>query len=291
MTFARPKRTPMADINWPKDELSTNYRKSKRRRKRSPRLLNHCYFRNLLNARMHPSFHMRNLERLPFRIRRMAVAAAKGSVDEVQKIMVLVATHPNVSMRSLFLPVCWVNLDPCAIPTPHDMDVLISNCTELAECRNRVDDLPKGPFLALQTLKHIKDIPPRALVDLYPRIRAWLPFFDTYGGHIRTAPKKGGVDWYAMVFALDMTRLPMSLVDRQPGIGIFTAKAWKAFVATGAADKFGFPELMAFIKSHSGITCDRHIAEYVEGAGGSLEDLAQIISDHFGDGAAGARLG
>ncbi|KAJ7862860.1 hypothetical protein B0H13DRAFT_2565920 [Mycena leptocephala] len=198
------------------------------------------------------------------------MAAANGSVDDIQEIMMGIACAPNSPEAILFLPVCWPNLDPARIPSARELDAMLSN--------SDTDNLPKGPFLALEMIHFLPTVPRQALVDLWPRVWPWIYFLDTYRDVIRTSPNYLDLYWFFFSY---VHRLPAGLVGSSPGFRQFVAKAWSAFIATGNSKARGFRELLHFVDGDSGSICDAHVVEYTAGAGGSLDELARLICAHL----------
>jgi hypothetical protein len=198
------------------------------------------------------------------------MAAANGSVDDIQEIMMGIACAPNSPEAILFLPVCWPNLDPAGIPSARELDAMLSN--------SDTENLPKGPFLALEMIHFLPTVPRQALVDLWPRVWPWIYFLDTYRDVIRTSPNYLDLYWFFFSY---VHRLPAGLVGSSPGFRQFVAKAWSAFIATGNSKARGFRELLHFVDGDSGSLCDAHVVEYTAGAGGSLDELARLTCAHL----------
>ncbi|KAJ7913406.1 hypothetical protein B0H13DRAFT_2271187 [Mycena leptocephala] len=198
------------------------------------------------------------------------MAAANGSVDDIQEIMMGIACAQNSPEAILFLPVCWPNLDPAGIPSARELDAMLSN--------SDTDNLPKGPFLALEMIHFLPTVPRQALVDLWPRVWPWIYFLDTHRDVIRTSPNYLDLYWFFFSY---VHRLPAGLVGSSPGFRQFVAKAWSAFIATGNSKARGFRELLHFVDGDSGSICAAHVVEYTAGAGGSLDELARLICAHL----------
>ncbi|KAJ7118331.1 hypothetical protein C8R44DRAFT_878935 [Mycena epipterygia] len=201
----------------------------------------------------------------------MATAAANGSFLDIQKIMIGIAQAPDSPEAILFLPVCWANLDPAGIPSPHQLDILLAN--------SDASHIPKGPFLALETIQFLPRIPRLALLDLWERVWPWMQFFNTYRDIVPTSPTYLAL--YGVFFAY-IDRIPVSLVASVPGFRTLVAKAWMAFIAQGDTAAPGFRQLLNFVASHSVVPiCDAHVAEYSAGAGGTLDHLAELVCSHL----------
>ncbi|KAJ6479469.1 hypothetical protein C8R47DRAFT_1322672 [Mycena vitilis] len=223
---------------------------------------------------MHKCFNLRNLDRLPFRSRLVALAAASGSVEHIQIIMgelMEASTDAPNPEALLYLPICWTNLDLTGIPSPDALDNLLSTST--------TDDLPKPPFLAIQILRFLPHVPQQALVDLWPRVWPWAYFLDTYRDTIPMAPPARHL--YATLLQY-IDRIPFGLASELPGFRIIVAKAWKVLLATGDSNPRGLDELLNFVDADVATSISQtRLAEYAAGAGGTMNELAATVWDHL----------
>ncbi|KAJ7722179.1 hypothetical protein B0H16DRAFT_1473465 [Mycena metata] len=189
---------------------------------------------------MHPSLHAQNFGELPFSLRpkRTAIAATKGnpcnSFAALESILRLAKQSPmGPQSHFMGLPACWLVLDPARIPS------------EPADLQDLLGGSPRGktPLLAIKIIRRLKGIRPRALVDLWPRIWAWAKFF--YPHMSRSDP--GGPSELMIIsdlFAF-IERIPVEVVDTQPGVRIMLPKAWATFLGTGDP-LTDFPSCAAF---------------------------------------------
>ncbi|KAJ7660292.1 hypothetical protein DFH06DRAFT_1401729 [Mycena polygramma] len=227
---------------------------------------------------MHKCFNLRNLDRLPFRSRLVALAAASGSVEHIQiitgELMEALTDAPNREAPPddlLYLPICWTNLDPAGIPSPDELDNLLSAST--------TGDLLKPPFLAIQLLRFLPHVPQQALVDLWPRVWPWAYFLDTYRDTIPMSPSARHL--YATLFQY-IDRIPFGLASELPGFRTIVTKAWKVFIATGDSNPRGLDELLNFVDADLATSISKtHLAEYAAGAGGTMDELAATVWEHL----------
>lgn len=176
---------------------------------------------------------------------------------------------PSAPEATLFLPICWANLDPQGIPSPHKLDVLISN--------SEAHHLPNGPLLALQMIRLIRNTPQRALDDLWPRAWPWMYFLDTYRDVFETSPAYQNL--YAIIFGY-VDRIPATLPGTLPAFRILAAKAWMEFISRGDPSARGFRYVLNFVESDCTTLSDAHVAEYATGAGGPSQ-LAAGVYKHL----------
>ncbi|KAJ6484687.1 hypothetical protein C8R45DRAFT_1075151 [Mycena sanguinolenta] len=111
---------------------------------------------------MHRSLRLEALSLLPISIRRFAIPAANGSADDLDRLLRLVA---NDDLRyTQCLPALDANLDPERIPGEENLN------TEAVKCAN-------SALYSLVTLTHA---PKYTWPDLWPRVWAWIVFFEAY---------------------------------------------------------------------------------------------------------------
>ncbi|KAJ7607640.1 hypothetical protein DFH06DRAFT_1486484 [Mycena polygramma] len=216
---------------------------------------------------MHRCFHLRNVDNLPLSLRRIASAAADGSLQDLIRLLALVNTSRlTTAQLLLLLPVAWSNLDPADVPSSESLDD-----------QTVVADFHKKPFKALELVHYVKDIPPHALADLWPRVWAWIDFLYTHREAISGVPDELSI--MANLFWF-IDRIPPTQVDTAAGVRILIAKAWAAFVATGRHDLPGFVELGRFVNATPGGRPDSHITDYAEALGG-VDGLASLVFRHI----------
>ncbi|KAJ7761690.1 hypothetical protein B0H16DRAFT_1455895 [Mycena metata] len=223
---------------------------------------------------MHHSLHVRNFNHLPVSLRRFAVGATHGgSVESLNWILKHIESSLWAPHAHLFLPTCWANLDPARIPTPESLD-------GLADCTSADISQFKKPIVALEIIRKLPKIAARALADLWPRVCAWMEFLHLFHSAIPGGP--GQLTILGGLFAF-IDRLPVDVVDTQPGVRILIARAWKIFLATGKSSTPGFSKLWRLLNPRPASThiSPSHLDDYVTGAGGCISDLAAIVFDQL----------
>ncbi|KAJ7141580.1 hypothetical protein C8R46DRAFT_1361177 [Mycena filopes] len=211
---------------------------------------------------MHPSLHVRNFSKLPISTRRIAIAATKGdSLDALDRISKLVVRTPSAIE---FLPVCWVHLDEARLPSAGDLMAFVKDASRYMK-----------PLLALEIVRTLECIEPRALADLWPRVWAWSNLFNAILGPAPgedVAPSKILSSLFQFV-----DRIPVDLADTQPGLRRLVPEAWSGFLATGNPTTNGLAELWRFVDPGPSRISVAHLTHYMLGAGGELDPLIKIV--------------
>ncbi|KAJ6620465.1 hypothetical protein B0H10DRAFT_1078715 [Mycena sp. CBHHK59/15] len=182
--------------------------------------------------------------------------------------------EPGVPSQ-IFLPALYATLDPARIPSPHELDttsplpssvspILLAHI--LIQCLFRFD-----PF-----------IPPEVRPDLWPRLWKWMEFIDIYGYCLPApapAPETTRGYFVLLIGSLQGDGETAKLIDATPGVRVFVATAWTLFLQYEELDMVGLASVSHFIRR-----CDMSptsLEEFVEGAGGSLNDLASLVVKHI----------
>ncbi|KAJ7772376.1 hypothetical protein B0H16DRAFT_1714569 [Mycena metata] len=215
---------------------------------------------------MHPSLNLKNLELLPISVRRFATPAANGSIVDLDRLLKLLdgADAPK-SKNSL--PVFYVDLDPSGIPTGED---LATDTVMLA-------------ILALKGLRAITDRDPEtpAWSDLWPRIWAWIAFFDHFRESLAPPYTKPDLYLDLLLFVMSLRRIPQvqPSVDQTPGLRTLVMSAWR-FHIESASGMHGINSLWNLHHVLNGIPfkTPTDFAEIIAGSGG-LQGLASLIVD------------
>ncbi|KAJ7150462.1 hypothetical protein C8R43DRAFT_951438 [Mycena crocata] len=171
------------------------------------------------------------------------------------------------------LPVLFVNLDPARIPDEDQFDPEAPTPeAQSAICR---------ASLALSTLYSIR-FPLVIAPDLWPRVWQWASFICLYRDHLPYIPRQTETEicLEIVLFAgmLEGHAEAYRLVNSTPGIRLMVAKAWRhglAITDPGRHDLV-LRSLRSFLVSESAAEPE-HLAELIDGAGGSLDDLARLV--------------
>ncbi|KAJ7154168.1 hypothetical protein C8R46DRAFT_1297882 [Mycena filopes] len=215
---------------------------------------------------------------LPFLVpidpKRKALAAVKGSEPDFHEIRDL---FHDASMRYdyreksiLFLPVFYANLERAKIPTGDGLD--------------DPSMFTAGPvYLAMISLKEIhsmaSNIPllPSVLRDLWPHLWRWVQFFDVYRPTVGDDAGPG-VRFLKLVSLLLPDDITSGILASTPVLRRMVARSWDILLRTTEPTvPFGFDGLTELIRWKLLITSPADVEEFVEGAGGSFNDLATLI--------------
>ncbi|KAJ7038740.1 hypothetical protein C8F04DRAFT_1179418 [Mycena alexandri] len=225
---------------------------------------------------MHRALQIAALNDLPFTTRRVALAAANGSVSDLQRLLVVFGRNPTL----LVLPVVYIYLDPARIPTTVDIDAFGE--------RRSVGDL--GPVITgarlawefIRTLGADFDIPSAAALDLWPRVWVWFQFLDTYPlpfdlTELRADDDKKQRILELLAFTWTCGQQTLDLSKRTPGFYIVVGRAWSLLLAD--AKGLGLYAILAIVTPAE---FDPEMLEQLsEGAGGSFGALASLVTRHL----------
>ncbi|KAJ7682001.1 hypothetical protein DFH06DRAFT_1314243 [Mycena polygramma] len=216
-----------------------------------------------------------------------AIAAPRNSTEWLQRIVAIMRDEPDTSQSQrdaiLYLPIFYANIDPAAIPSGAELEIP-STFTEGAVHR---------ALLSLRSMYFMTSLPSSAFRDLWPSAWKWIQFFDTYSEHIRVAD--GHVDQITggdfILFTVDHKQC-YDLLSETPGFRRMLARAWRTLLRT---DDFftvsiGFDTLTLMLFTRVPCTLPAHTAEVIDGAGGTLSDLACLVVGYL-DIAADGTLG
>ncbi|KAF7354455.1 hypothetical protein MVEN_01134600 [Mycena venus] len=220
---------------------------------------------------IHPALRLSVLYKLPFHAQRTALAAACGSEEDFRAIQRLVRNIPwNDRHKSrLFLPVFYANLDEAKIPIGDGLD--------------DPSIFTAGPvYLAMTSLQEIHSmallipLPSGIFSHLWPRLWKWLEFFDSYRlADDEAGPGVGFVKFISLFFA---EKSSGTILTSTPGFRRMVARSWIILLQTAnPAVACGFDGLTIILESQVVVTSLADVEEIIDGAGGSIDDLASLI--------------
>ncbi|KAJ7652431.1 hypothetical protein DFH06DRAFT_535848 [Mycena polygramma] len=242
---------------------------------------------------MHPYVSLSSLPHLPVPIRGHATAAAQGSLQGLNRVVAL-AQHPDVSPRQkcCFLAAIYPNLDAGGIPEIGTFDVLVPT--------SDVRDAVARASLALQALRSIHQILLQAFKDIWPDIGPGPSFYTrstsnylgwTAGALLRRSP----VIWSGLSTIFRTSKVyenffpcPINLPGLSgSGVHSMLVEAWASSLRLGQDEPsptdYGSICLcvLAFLENYWDPPKHRDFAEILDGAGGSMEDLASLFVRHI----------
>ncbi|KAF7335382.1 MYND-type domain-containing protein [Mycena venus] len=227
---------------------------------------------------MHASLHQRNILRLPGNLRRVANSAANGSLNDLQSLGGLIPGLP-ASTALLFLPVFYVNLDPAGIPNMDDIGLNThAMACALASTEGIYFLQNPGKFL-----------PDAAVIDIWPRYWAWIECFQIYATMTsgRPSPSLGlrefelGSNVVQFMASFHNSQTLFKLFGATPGVRVLLARNWSLLVQreAGRARDVGLDQVLQCVNGSCPIDASEPagLEEFVEGAGGTINDLASLI--------------
>ncbi|KAJ7241143.1 hypothetical protein C8J57DRAFT_1561794 [Mycena rebaudengoi] len=223
---------------------------------------------------MHQALRLHNLRKLPYPLQSVAMAAANGSRQDLEKLEQAKNSIPAVH-RLLLLPLYRIHLDPSAIPSPEDAEKLVLG--------GDPDIVLHGPILALTALIGVDNTLPAVLVDLWPRVWKWSQFLDIY---FPLLSQNFGIMLLLLLSRFLCHPLAGALMKNTPGVLIAYTRAWKGLFLgpMHPLPEFILDALGSFMQSISdplSALDSEALAEMIEGAGGSVDDLASLILTHI----------
>ncbi|KAJ7715607.1 hypothetical protein B0H16DRAFT_1477225 [Mycena metata] len=230
-----------------------------------------------LSPPMHRALQIAALDGLPFTTRRVALAAANGSLAHLKTLRSIVGRSTKTSV----LPVVYTLLDPARIPTPADIDAF----GEQSDIRD-LGPVITGALLAWELFRQLGsdvDIPSAAGLDLWPRLWAWFQFLDTYrlsfdlpGLRARDDDKIQRVS-ELLSFTCICGQQAVDLSKRTPGFYAVVGRSWSFTLAD--ADGPGLRVILAIL-TRSDFDPEM-LEELSEGVGGSCGALASSVTRHI----------
>ncbi|KAJ7487934.1 hypothetical protein FB451DRAFT_1167403 [Mycena latifolia] len=223
---------------------------------------------------MHPALRISSLAALPSSVRRIAIAAATGPLDDRVIQTRLILDQVPRAQGALLLPVFYANLDPLGVPTAAEM---AADATA-----HRVCTTSAMALLALRAIYPLQNIPLDAFPEVWERVWAWADFFDTYSDHLPwlDLPPNMCVRLVFFIGEFQWHKPARDIIATTEGFRTMLVRAW-ALLLRGTAP----PELAALVYH---IICNfiqdgmrpgdpANLAELIDGAGGSLDDLALLL--------------
>ncbi|KAJ7135585.1 hypothetical protein C8R44DRAFT_976478 [Mycena epipterygia] len=211
---------------------------------------------------MHPSLDLGNVSQLPTSVRGLATRAAHGSAEDLRILIDMLAERETLpGMKMLCLPVLHVNLNPI----PQEEDAHGSPASTRA-------------ILSLQGIR-LLDFPIEAGVELWPRTWRWLSFL--HGRRDSLPEPLPEIDICSQLLFI-LGRLvsdPPSLLLLEKTIGLRTliTRSWRLIFRDENPDGLLLYALLWISRDLMQLFVPANMHEAIEGAGGSLDDLAELV--------------
>ncbi|KAJ7604941.1 hypothetical protein DFH06DRAFT_1487374 [Mycena polygramma] len=223
---------------------------------------------------MHPSLRLSVLEVLPFTIRRIAISAAGGNLKDVQNIHRRIKVD-SYDAASVFIPVFHACLDVARIPGEELLDVPSTFTEGAVPC---AEISLRG--LYSMVINFGDPIHRDAIPDLWPRLWAWVQFADTYRERF---PDEGaaGSEFINLVSAFTNFYKPQ--LATTAGLRRVIVGAWGPILRCGhpLRTAFGIEVLTTTLFSVLKLRNRADVDEMIQGAGGSLTNLADLVVEYL----------
>ncbi|KAJ7624299.1 hypothetical protein DFH06DRAFT_1481622 [Mycena polygramma] len=230
---------------------------------------------------MHPVVDVHNIQRLPLSIRRLALAtcADDRSIADLRRLEKLYKSSSE-SQKVCFLPLFFISLDTMLIPTSDELETLQPVTRNRVACAAFCLD---GIFQAAFVMDH----PEEAGTTLWPRVWPWLHFIDQHRGHL---PRSLVPYTHYRAFLLFAGMVYHSasisaIMSSTPNFRAIITKGWRELPTLKELDA---PEPFEHVICYVGqflvildLTDPAHFAEIIDGAGGTLDDLAQLVMKYI----------
>ncbi|KAJ7657699.1 hypothetical protein DFH06DRAFT_453167 [Mycena polygramma] len=211
---------------------------------------------------------------LNFNCQEIAIAAAQGDTRAAHRLDSILQGVSDAQKKTLvaLLPVFYANLDPIKIPRDDELDALSTS----------EQDILRRAFLALRAVSiHLLSfLPPAALPDLWPRAWKWIQFFDTRRDDFYVEDVLG-LRFLSLACMYIQSGL-LDLLSSTTGFFYMLARAWTTVLVDNQDSKTVPVAMDYLIFCITGMSKNLsanlvHAEELIEGAGGDLLDLAQLV--------------
>ncbi|KAJ7657186.1 hypothetical protein DFH06DRAFT_458926 [Mycena polygramma] len=234
----------------------------------------------------HNPLHARNLSKLPASARRMASAAADGSLEELVKICALVDFGALTKDEAeLLLPVFYINLDPGPIPDGDALETIVTTRTLIPSIT--------CAFMSLRALGRIMGWSPAS--DIWARVWPWVDFLHTYWAHLPAIFPTGEetfltaedetyacIDHSPLLLGLALNYEPTlsTLILATPGVRNIFARTWAAFLA---GDSLTAAQAVIHLVGAliSDIETPSNFEEIIDAVGGCHSELVALVIKHI----------
>ncbi|KAJ7176053.1 hypothetical protein C8R43DRAFT_974873 [Mycena crocata] len=226
---------------------------------------------------MHPSLRLENLLRLPPTTRRIARAAVNDSPSNIFELHLLVAKKPE-SETVLFLPVVYLHLDPLGIPTDEQIDRNISGENRAAIVSALFS------LMTLADLARSSFFSEALALEFWPRVWPWLEFLWLYSAALTVpqTPYKAYTLYASICLAFGAFAPIAAVQSATPNLFMLLTQAWAILLRLAEnEDMFSrLADIVNFINTRR-LLDGSHLSDIVDGAGGSLGDLASLLIENI----------
>ncbi|KAJ7714133.1 hypothetical protein B0H16DRAFT_1899206 [Mycena metata] len=206
---------------------------------------------------MHPTLQLTALSALPFSTRRTALAAARGSSQHLHDIEIILEDNRGNPKMLAYLPVFYANLNPVHVPNGDDFDDFLTA------------QLMLRALISLRAVYHLAACIP-------------LAYRGEFHDHGITC-----LDFLIFVWRFRDSRDAAHLMYSTEGFRLMLARTWTVLIRKQhpllpveypeMSTNTGLDALADMLFSSIAVASPEHAEEIVEGAGGRLLDLANLI--------------
>ncbi|KAJ6548426.1 hypothetical protein B0H19DRAFT_1237297 [Mycena capillaripes] len=235
-----------------------------------------------------PILRLGNIRNLPPLLRKIANAAAQGSLESLRRLRKSVVNASQVDAK-LCIPIFYANLDSKGIPSTDELDA--------ASQGDSVVSALSRAFISLLALKNYEKLPPNILSDLWPRSWAWIQCLDRYYWLLPACDTADEInnrlDYFWILDRFYSAEETGAAVDQTPGVRVLVGQVWATMLdhIRICGDISGMRQLAYMLRGRekpdyqaAPVVEPYHIAhleELIEGAGGGWDEFAALVVEHI----------
>ncbi|KAJ7144070.1 hypothetical protein C8R44DRAFT_916008 [Mycena epipterygia] len=234
---------------------------------------------DLLSTLMHNALRFENVSKLPSALQTLALAAARGSLNDILDMHTQIAVRaPTDPELQLLLPVLYTVLHPSGIPNADRLEnmLLAGNTDAKFDFLDVID-------CAFSCLISIAGIPAAATLDLWRRIWPWFQFIDAHREVIPGAHNSPScIEFILLLASLKTSERITPSFQATPGVQAVIARAWRESLGINGPTVLPMvlQALFSLICYEPNIFDPASITEYLDGVGGARE-LASLVLHHI----------
>ncbi|KAJ7172977.1 hypothetical protein C8R43DRAFT_978099 [Mycena crocata] len=216
---------------------------------------------------MHGSLRVNNFSRLPDPLKTLALSAADGSLSNLERLHDLIPDSPEAQLR-LFIPAFYANLDSRDI-----LGLRRQLETDVTGAQNRISKA----VLALKGLSELQEhLVSRACSEVWSSAWKWIQFLDECVEGNKLHPL-----FLSTIVALSQDEDTATIIKVTLRVHVLIAKVWVAAVDDAQTPEPLWHDLCVFIIHQANPGEPKYLREFIEGAGGSIDNLASLIVKHI----------
>ncbi|KAF7342230.1 MYND-type domain-containing protein [Mycena venus] len=228
---------------------------------------------------MHPALSIENLSHLPGRYKVMAKSAANGSLRDLTRLSSYL-DNLGAANCQLLLPIFYSSLEPAGIPPAAGLDQPTSALlSDNNDCCGRA-------AMSLNCVAHLTQIvnvfSPDLAAEFWPRIWAWIQFLYTHRDAVPVVVAADPATTYS-TYGYIIAHFVPDHMDATPELRLIITAVWKVLLGVRGDFQEATYVLLSQLIIPLGMTEPTGIilTDLVEGAGGTLHDLAFLLVRHI----------